>query len=207
MQEFAIEIMGSFGYAGIFLLILVENLFPPIPSEVILTFGGFMTTYTAMNVVGVIIAATLGSVFGAVVLYYAGRLIPGKTLERMVEGKFGKRLHFEKEDIEDAMKWFEAKGKKTVFFCRFVPIIRSLISIPAGMAGMKMLPFLILTTAGSLIWNTVLIGAGAFAGTSWGKILEVMHTYSNATILAAGAAALAGSLIYFRKKRENKKCT
>lgn len=201
MQQLVMEMMDSFGYAGIFILILVENLFPPIPSEVILTFGGFMTTYTAMNTPGVIAASTLGSVLGAVILYYAGRLIPRTVLEKVVEGPWGKRLHFEKEDIEDAMGWFDSKGRITVFLCRCVPIIRSLISIPAGMAGMKMVPFLLLTTAGSLVWNTVLVSAGAFAGASWGKILEVMHTYSNVTILIVGAVALMGSAVYFGRLR------
>lgn len=204
MQQFVLEIMDSFGYIGIFVLILVENLFPPIPSEVILTFGGFMTTYTAMNTLGVIAASTLGSVIGAVILYYAGRLIPKRTLEKMLDGKIGKRLHFEKEDIEDAMKWFDTKGRSTVFICRCVPIIRSLISIPAGMAEMKMPPFLVLTTAGSLVWNTVLVSAGAFAGSSWGKILEIMHTYSRATILAAGILGFIGSWFYFGKKKREK---
>lgn len=192
--------MDAFGYIGIFILILIENLFPPIPSEVILTFGGFMTTYTAMNTVGVVISSTLGSVIGAVILYYAGCLIPQATLEKMLDGKVGKCLHFQKEDIADAMQWFESKGKVTVFFCRFVPIIRSLISIPAGMAKMKMFPFLVLTTAGSILWNTALVMAGAFAGSSWGKILEVMHTYKNATICVIGIVAFAGSVLYFGRK-------
>lgn len=205
MQQFVIEVMGAYGYVGIFLLILVENLFPPIPSEVILTFGGFMTTYTAMNTAGVILASTLGSVLGAVILYYAGRLIPRKRLEDLLDGVVGKRLHFEKDDIEDTMQWFDSKGKSTVFLCRCVPIVRSLISIPAGMAGMKMVPFLLLTTAGSLVWNTVLVSAGSVAGSSWGKILEVMHTYSNATVLVVGAAALVGSWLYFGRRNTERK--
>lgn len=205
MQQFVIEVMGAYGYVGIFLLILVENLFPPIPSEVILTFGGFMTTYTAMNTAGVILASTLGSVLGAVILYYAGRLIPRKRLEDLLDGVVGKRLHFEKDDIEDAMQWFDSKGKSTVFLCRCVPIVRSLISIPAGMAGMKMVPFLLLTTAGSLVWNTVLVSAGSVAGSSWGKILEVMHTYSNATVLVVGATALVGSWLYFGRRNTERK--
>lgn len=203
MQQLIVEVMNSFGYIGIFVLILVENLFPPIPSEVILTFGGFMTTYTAMNVPGVIAASTLGSVLGAIILYYVGRLIPKDMLKNMLEGKIGKSLHFEKDDVQDAEGWFDTKGKSTVFFCRCVPIIRSLISIPAGMARMKMVPFLILTFAGSLVWNTVLVAAGAAAGASWGKILEILDTYSNVTIVAVGIAALIGSTIYFgRQKRE-----
>lgn len=204
MQQFVIEVMDRFGYAGIFTLILVENLFPPIPSEVILTFGGFMTTYTKMNPAGVIIASTLGSVIGAVILYYAGRMIPGRTLEKMLNGTVGKRLHFEKEDIGDAMGWFDTKGRVAVFLCRCVPIVRSLISIPAGMAQMEMIPFLLLTTAGSIIWNTILVSAGAFAGASWEKILETMHTYSNITVLIIGILAWIGSNIYFKRKKGRK---
>ena len=202
MQQFIVEVMNSFGYIGIFLLILVENLFPPIPSEVILTFGGFMTTYTAMNVPGVNAASTAGSVFGAVILYYAGRLIPKDVLKNLLEGKVGKRLHFETEDVHDAEGWFDNKGKSTVFFCRCVPIIRSLISIPAGMARMKMVPFLLLTFAGSLVWNTVLVTAGAAAGASWGKILDVLNTYSNITVIVVGIAALIGSTVYFSRRKE-----
>lgn len=202
MQQLVLEVMDSFGYAGIFLLILVENLFPPIPSEVILTFGGFMTTYTTLKPLGVIVASTAGSVIGAVILYYVGKLIPRATLEKMLDGKIGRRLHFQKDDVEDAMGWFDKKGRMTVFICRCIPIVRSLISIPAGMAKMSMLPFILLTTAGSIVWNTALTCAGAFAGSSWEKILQVMDAYSNVTILVIGLAALAGSAVYFRKRRK-----
>lgn len=200
MQQFVVEIMNSYGYAGIFVLILVENLFPPIPSEVILTFGGFMTTYTQMKSAGVIAASTAGSVAGAVILYYVGRLIPAKRLSALLEGRVGKGLHFEAGDVRDAKGWFDRKGKSTVFFCRCVPIIRSLISIPAGMARMRMVPFLLLTTGGSLLWNTALVTAGAVAGASWERILGALHTYSNAAVAAAGVAALIGSSLYFRKR-------
>lgn len=204
MQELIIQIMNSFGYVGVFFLILVENLFPPIPSEVILTFGGFMTTYTALKVPGVIAASTAGSVLGAVFLYYAGRLIPAEKLRALLEGKLGKSLHFQTEDVDDANGWFDRKGKSTVFFCRFVPIIRSLISIPAGMSRMSMASFLVLTLAGSLGWNTVLVIAGAVAGASWEKVLAVLETYSDVALLVAGIAGFIGSCIYFRKKKEEK---
>lgn len=200
MQELVIQIMDSFGYAGIFFLILIENLFPPIPSEVILTFGGFMTTYTALRVPGVIAASTLGSVLGAVFLYFVGRLIPAQKLRMLLEGKWGKSLHFQAADVEDASGWFDKKGKSTVFFCRFIPIIRSLISIPAGMSRMSMLPFLVLTFAGSLGWNTVLIGAGAAAGASWERVLLVLQNYSDFVFVAAGMVGLLGSLFYFNRR-------
>ena len=159
-----------------------------------------MTTYTQMKSAGVIAASTAGSVAGAVILYYVGRLIPARRLSALLEGRVGKGLHVEAGDVRDAEGWFDRKGKSTVFFCRCVPIIRSLISIPAGMAGMRIVPFLLLTTAGSLLWNTALVTAGAAAGASWERILGALHTYSNAAIAAAGAAALLGSSLYFRKR-------
>lgn len=173
--------MESFGYIGMAILILVENIFPPIPSELILTFGGFMTTYTNMSVVGVIAAATVGSVVGAIMLYYIGLLLPRERLEQIVNGKIGKVLHLKADNIQKAMNWFDKRGKMTVFLCRCIPIVRSLISIPAGMAEMKLTDFLLLTTLGSLLWNTILVSAGAWAGTSWTKIIRVMHTYSEVT--------------------------
>lgn len=142
MQYWIISVMNHYGYLGIALLILVENLFPPIPSEVILTFGGFLTTYTNMNLIGVILSSTLGSVLGAVVLYQIGSLVPVSKLEAIVSGKIGKLLHFKKEDVSHAVEWFDSKGNYTVFFCRFIPIVRSLISIPAGMAHMHFSKFL-----------------------------------------------------------------
>lgn len=209
MRELVFQIMDSWGSVGIFALILIENLFPPIPSEVILTFGGFMTTYTGMTAAGVTAAATAGSVAGAVILYGAGRLAAPSRLDRFLGSRAGKFLHFQREDVEDAAAWFEKRGKGAVFFCRCVPIIRSLISIPAGMAGMSFVPFLILTAAGSLLWNTVLIWAGAAAGASWERVMETVDVYSNAVFRAAAAAVLAGFCLYkagvFRAGREKEK--
>lgn len=201
MREAVFQVMDSWGSIGIFLLILIENLFPPIPSEVILTFGGFMTTYTAMTAGEAIAAATAGSVAGAVVLYGAGRLATPSRLERFLGGRVGTLLHFQKEDVEDAAEWFEKRGKAAVLFCRCVPIIRSLISIPAGMAQMALAPFLFLTTVGSLIWNTVLICAGAAAGASWERVMETVDAYSNTAVWAAAAAILAALCIHRRGKK------
>ena len=141
MQEIIISIMNNWGYLGIALLIAVENIFPPIPSEVILTFGGFMTTYSNLKLIGIIISSTIGSVLGAIILYLIGRIINKERLEKIVEGKIGTILHFKKQDIEKANSWFEKRGKSTVFFCRFIPIVRSLISIPAGITKMKFFSF------------------------------------------------------------------
>ena len=204
MQEIIISIMESFGYLGILLLITIENVFPPIPSEVILLFAGFMTTKSKLTLVGVIIVSTIGSLIGAIILYLVGRLLNKERLIKIVNGKIGKILRLSEKDILKADEWFSKKGTKTVFFCRFVPVLRSLISIPAGISGMNIPKFLIYTTIGSLIWNTVLSYMGMVTGENWEKILSVFETYSTVIkiILLIGVIVLI--YIFYRKKRKNK---
>jgi len=205
MQALIITMMNKFGYLGILLLIAIENIFPPIPSEVILGFGGFMTTYTNLNIVGVIIFSTLGSVIGAILLYLIGRILNRERLAKIVNGKIGKILFLKEEDIEKAYNWFDKRGYKTVFFCRFVPIVRSLISIPAGMSEMKMPKFLIYTLVGSLIWNTVLVVIGASLGENWEKLVLVMDEYSTiALILIIILFVVLVFMFYKNKIKKNK---
>lgn len=205
LQEWILEIMNQFGYLGVFLLIAIENIFPPIPSEVILTFGGFMTTYSDMQIWAVVIAATLGSIAGALVLYGVGRYLSPQRLEQWLDGWIGKVLHFKKGDISSACSWFEKHGNGAVFFCRCVPIVRSLISIPAGMASMPLGLFLILTALGSLIWNTVLVWLGAAAGASWELIVGYIGTYSTVTLAVLVLAAAIVGFIFLKKRYFQKK--
>lgn len=200
MQEWIIQIMDQFGYIGIALLIALENIFPPIPSEVILTFGGFMTTYTKLTPWGVIIASTIGSVLGAVVLYWIGRSFTPERLEYWLEGRLGRILRLKNGDVARAKGWFERHGKKAVFFCRCIPLIRSLISIPAGMAKMKMWLFLLLTIAGSLIWNSILIYLGVALGASWEIIISYTNIYAIISLSALGVILLVIAIIYFKKR-------
>lgn len=204
MEEIIIQMINQFGYIGIIVLIALENIFPPIPSEVILTFGGFLTTYTKLNIWGVIFAATIGSVIGAVVLYFAGRLLNRERLLKFIEGKPGKWFRFKREDVELTLDWFSKKGTKAVFFCRCIPILRSLISIPAGMSGMAMGPFMAMTVAGTIVWNVVLVHLGAFAGASWGIITKYMDTYKNWTVLIFAALVMAGAVIFLKKRRKKR---
>lgn len=202
MENWITDIMEQFGYFGVFALIMVENVFPPIPSEVILTFGGFMTTASSLTKVGVIAAATAGSVGGAVILYGIGLLLDVERLEKIVD-RWGRVLRLTREDIHKADAWFDKYGPWTVFFCRLVPLIRSLISLPAGMSNMNFLLFLLLTTLGSLIWNTVLVSLGAAVGDNWESIVHYMDIYSNiayAVIAVLGIAAIIW-YINFRRKR------
>ncbi|SEI96916.1 membrane protein DedA, SNARE-associated domain [Bhargavaea ginsengi] len=202
MENWITDIMEQFGYFGVFVLIMVENVFPPIPSEVILTFGGFMTTASSLTKVGVIGTATAGSVAGAVILYGIGLLLDVERLEKIVD-RWGRVLRLTREDIHKADAWFDKYGPWTVFFCRLVPLIRSLISLPAGMSNMNFLLFLLLTTLGSLIWNTVLVSLGAAVGDNWESIVRYMDIYSNiayAVIAVLGIAAIIW-YINFRRKR------
>lgn len=207
MQEWIVQIMDQFGYWGIALLIAIENVFPPIPSEVILTFGGFMTTYTSLNTWLVALFATVGSVVGALVLYGVGRILKPERLEKLLSGKLGRILRLKPEDVDKADKWFRRKGKATVFFCRFIPIVRSLISIPAGMSKMNMGIFLLLTTVGTSIWNIVLVMLGAFAGASWEKIAGYFDIYGKIALIVIAAAFLIFIFLFYksRKKKSEEK--
>lgn len=204
MEEFVISIMNQFGYFGIFFLIFIENIFPPIPSEVVLLFGGFMTTYSKLHLAIMVVFSTLGSVVGAIVLYYVGKLLNKERLKRIVSGKIGKVLRLKASDIEKADQWFDTKGNKTVFFCRFIPVVRSLISIPAGMSEMAMGKFLIYTTIGSLIWNTVLLFVGSKVGENWKKIEGIMNRYSH-IILILLIIGFVGFVVYHFSKKKNVK--
>lgn len=202
MQEIILSIMNAYGYLGVFLLIMVENVFPPIPSEVILLFGGFMTTYSKLNIVGMIVASTLGSLLGAIVLYYIGKIFNKDRLKKIISGKLGKILRLKVSDIDKADSWFDNKGNKTVFFCRFVPLIRSLISIPAGMSEMPILKFIIYTVVGSLIWNAVLIIVGSIVGENWTNILNILNTYSHVVVILLAIIFIVGIYIFYKKRKK-----
>lgn len=193
--------MEQFGYFGVAFLIMIENLFPPIPSEVILTFGGFMTTTTELNIPLMIVAATIGAVVGAAILYGLGTLLDVERLDKIVD-KYGNILRITHADIHKADSWFDRYGFWTVFFCRFVPLIRSLISLPAGMANMNFGLFLLFTTVGTVIWNTVLIYLGAAVGSQWETIVHYMDIYSNIAYVIIAIIGIAVIIWYIRKRKQ-----
>ncbi|HHV59819.1 MAG TPA: DedA family protein [Clostridiaceae bacterium] len=205
MKEIILEIINQFGYIGIMLLIAIENIFPPIPSEVILTFGGFLTTITSLNVWGVIIFATLGSVLGAIVLYTISRILNTERLERLFDSKLGKILRLKKEDVRKAEKWFNKHGNKAVFLCRFVPIVRSLISVPAGIARMDLSVFLFLTVVGTFIWNMVLVFLGRFAKDAWETIITYVDLYKMVAIVVFALIALVAAALFIKNRFFEKK--
>ncbi len=200
MEHLIIDIMNEFGYLGITLLIILENIFPPIPSEVILTFGGFMTTHTSMSVIGVILFSTVGATVGALILYYIGYLLSEERLGYFLDGKIGRVLGFKKEEVNKAVEWFNKKGKLAVLLCRCVPIVRSLISIPAGISKIEMTTFVCYTFIGSAIWNGILVYAGAAAGASWEKVPGTIEKYSSFVAIIVTVLFTVGTWKIIKKK-------
>ncbi|SDX31421.1 DedA family protein [Tepidimicrobium xylanilyticum] len=200
MEDLMLDIINDYGYIGIFLLITIENLFPPIPSEVILTFGGFLTTFSQMGFWEVAISATLGSVLGAIILYSIGRLLTIERIYNLIDSNIGKRLHLKKEDVGKAGKWFNEYENKAVFICRFVPIVRSLISIPAGISKMKMGLFVSLTAIGSFIWNAVLIYLGRVTGKAWHNIVDYMDFYTKIVVIIFIIISIVLGTIFVKRR-------
>ncbi|MBT2569311.1 DedA family protein [Planococcus sp. ISL-110] len=200
MEDWIVSVMSEYGYFGIFLLIMLENVFPPIPSEVILTVGGFMTTTTTMTIPGVILASTAGSVVGAAVLYSVGLLLDVARLEKIID-KYGSWLRVKKQDIYKADAWFDRFGIWTVFFGRLIPLLRSLISIPAGMSNMKFWLFISFTTLGTLLWNTVLVFIGEAVGDNREQIMHQLELYSNVVYALIALGAIAAVWYYVKKIR------
>ena len=205
MEALIISLINKFGYLAVFLLITIENVFPPIPSEVILTFSGFLTTYTNLNVILVITSSVLGSMVGAYILYYAGKILNKERMKKLVRGKIGKILRLKETDIEKADNWFDTKGNKSVFFCRFVPVVRSLISIPAGMSEMPIAKFSLYTFTGSLMWNTILILVGAKLKDSWSLAIDIIDKYKYFVIGIFILILIFLMLKYLLKKKQGVK--
>ncbi|MFC7989309.1 DedA family protein [Streptomyces pilosus] len=178
------DLMDTMGAPGAGLAIALENLFPPLPSEVILPMAGFTASTGRMGLLAVLLWTTAGSVIGALALYGVGALL-GRDRTVAIAG----RLPLVKvSDIEKTEAWFLRHGTKAVFFGRMIPIFRSLISVPAGVERMRLPVFLGLTTLGSAIWNTAFVLAGYLLGDNWEQVTSFASAYSK---VALGAAALA----------------
>lgn len=177
ISEWVLSIMAKFGYFGIVFAMFAENVFPPIPSEVIMPAAGFAASRGDFNLILVILAGTLGASLGALPLYYLGRVFDEERLVAFAE-KYAKYMLVKPDDITSANDWFDKHGKTAVFFGRMVPGVRSLISIPAGMNNMPLLPFLTLTALGSSIWTAVLTLAGYYLGQNYEIIEGALAPYS-----------------------------
>jgi membrane protein DedA with SNARE-associated domain len=163
MTDWIISIMEQLGYFGIALLMFLDNVFPPIPSEVIMPSAGFAASKGQLLLSGVIIAGSFGSLLAAALLYWVGRKIPNQSIFNWVD-RYGKYLFIKSEDVKKALDWFEKYGHRVVFFGRMVPAVRSLISIPAGMSHMPFWKFMLYSSVGTIIWTTFLACVGYYFG-------------------------------------------
>ncbi len=207
MSEWVLGIMAKFGYFGIIFAMFAENVFPPIPSEVIMPAAGFAASKGDMSIVLVILTGTLGAVLGALPLYYLGHKFDEPRLVEFTE-KYGKYVFIKPTDITDANAWFDKHGKMAVFFGRMVPGVRSLISIPAGMNKMSLLPFLALTALGASIWTAILALAGYYLGQNYDAVAGVLAPYSKAIgilIVVVIIGLLIKRRLSYRKNSNNDK--
>ncbi|MFD6419738.1 DedA family protein [Streptomyces sp. NPDC060194] len=195
------SLMGAMGAPGAGVAIALENLFPPLPSEVILPLAGFASSTGEMNLWAAIVCTTIGSVVGALALYWIGGALGRERLIRIVE----KMPLVKASDVERSEAWFAKHGTKAIFFGRFVPIFRSLISIPAGLERMRLPLFLALTTAGSLIWNSAFIVAGFYLGENWETVSGYVSTYSKVVLGVVGLFVVYWIVKRVRENRREKR--
>ena len=199
IADWAIRVMETLGGFGAALLIALENLFPPLPSEVILPLAGFTASQGDLSLIGAIIWTTGGSLVGALILYQLGRWLGREKIRY-----YAAKLPLVKiKDIDTAEEWFTKYETRVVLFGRMIPIVRSLISIPAGVEKMSLKLFVIYTAIGSLIWNTTLISAGYLLGEQWELVEQYVGILQKLVI-----AAVVFSIVYFvvaRLKKRRKK--
>ncbi len=182
MFDWITGIMGDLGYFGIAFLMFAENVFPPIPSELIMPLAGFSAASGEMSLFLVIVAGSIGSLAGAVFWYYVGALVGERRLKRWSE-RHGRWLTLSPDEVDEASAWFARHGGKAVFFGRLVPAVRTLISVPAGISAMPMGRFLAYSTAGTILWTTFLALAGYFLESQYAAVEGWVNPVSNVVVI------------------------
>ena len=197
MTEWVQDLLGDGSYPLLALFLVLENLFPPIPSEIVLPFAGALVADGGMTYPGAVLAATVGSVVGALILYAFGRYGGRPLIYR--HKRF---LRLSEQQLDRADHWFDRRGPWLVLFGRLIPGVRSIVSIPAGASEMPMVQFLALTTAGSAAWNALLIGAGWGLGDNWEDVSAIVDAAANVVyvLLALGLAAVTVLFVRYRRR-------
>jgi membrane protein DedA with SNARE-associated domain len=200
MTDWIKSIIQGYSYPGLIFLMFLENVFPPIPSELIMPLAGFFNTRGELSLLGIILAGCLGSVLGALPLYYAGRALGEARLRRWCD-QHGHWIGVSGNDLDRSRKWFDRHGAKTVLFCRLVPGIRSMISIPAGIAEMKLWLFIVLTTIGSAVWSTFLALAGRALGARYDTVEHVIGPISTGVVVTIVVTLVVRGIAQRRQAR------
>lgn len=195
LANFATNIITSLGYPGLVLVMVLENVFPPIPSEAILPFAGYLSTTGRFNFWGVVFSGLVGSVIGALVLYSFGYWGNEKIVRRFLR-RYGKYLLLNEADLDRSESWFQKHGKPAVFTARMIPIVRSVISIPAGLAKMSLPSFLFFTALGTGLWSLLLTYCGRILGEKWDTVSQYMEKYDTLTV---AVLFLVGGYFLFKR--------
>ncbi|MET7967745.1 DedA family protein [Micromonospora sp. NPDC005305] len=196
-------VIDSFGAVGVALLVALESIVPPIPSEVVLAMAGYLAAEGRFNVVLIVLAATAGSLLGALVLYWLGAALGEERLKRWLD-------HIplvDREDLEKADRWFERHGRWAVLFGRVVPVVRSLVSVPAGANRMPLGEFIVLTTLGSGVWNALIVGAGFALGSRWQEVDHYSHWFNYAIFAVFAVTVAAWVVKKVRRRRARQSVT
>lgn len=196
--QWAVSLMEGLGSIGAGVAVAIENLFPPIPSEIILPLAGFTASRGSFALWEVLVWTTVGSVVGALALYGLGAWLGPNRLRRIVARVPLMRI----SDVDRAEAWFDRHGTKAVFFGRMIPIFRSLISIPAGIERMPIVRFTLLTTAGSAIWNSIFVLAGYFLGENWSHVEQYADLFQLVVIGAVVAAVVIFIVLRLRQRAQ-----
>ncbi|MCZ9293795.1 DedA family protein [Corynebacterium meitnerae] len=198
--DWIVSLMDTLGAPGVGIAILLENLFPPIPSEVVLPLGGFTVAQGSLSFAAVFIWATIGSVVGAYILYGVGAWLGAERLRTIADWMWLVKA----SDVDKSLEWFDRHGRPSILFGRLIPGIRSLISIPAGLDRMNLLTFGVWTTLGSAVWNFILIYLGFTLGDNWESVTNYIDQYSKVAY-ALIILVMLGFLVYFIRRAAKEK--
>jgi membrane protein DedA with SNARE-associated domain len=196
LTDFARNAVTTLGYPGILVAMVAENLFPPIPSEIVLPLAGYEVSQGNLTFLLAVLAATAGSLIGALALYAVGRFGGRPAIDR-----WGRVLRVTQGDVDRAERWFERWGDWVVLVSRMVPLARSVVSIPAGILEMGLPRFVVLTTIGSMLWNILLIGAGYQLGNRWEDVAHLVGDFSDAMKVVTVLAVIAAGIWLWRRRR------
>lgn len=192
-------LISSAGYAGLYLVMFLENIFPPIPSEVILPLAGSLSLSGRFSISLITIVGMFGSLTGALVFYGLGKWLGEEALRRFIE-KYGKFALLTVEDFDRSKSWFAKYDDWVIFFSRMIPVVRSLISIPAGVSSMNLFQFCIFTILGTSLWSFALSYAGRLLGERWSLITQWINTYQNIVLAIVLLAAVVFAGYRLKKK-------
>jgi len=192
----ATGIISSLGYFGIFFLMALESMIAPVPSEMVMPFAGFLSATGRFDLWLVTIVATFGSLVGSLISYYAGRAYGASMIQSI-----GKVVFLNESHLDRTREWFEKHGEKTIFIGRFIPVVRHLISIPAGIGKMNLGKFLVYTVAGAGIWNFLLAYCGVVLGQNWETAYHLLDLFSIGVAVILAAGVIGWFWLHRRKKK------